>query len=107
MKKIAIVLATAAMFDLGAVVVSSHAAQADHFLKIDGVKSSSQYKSSKATSTYKFYNIPPPACRANGGEVVKNTTGQQACKTTKAIPGAVEFSATIDWGDSSPQNPQK
>jgi len=109
MKKIAIALATAAMFDLGTVVVSSQAAETVHlYLKANGtntagenVAASADHKSGKTTAIFKFFKIDavntPQACMAKGGEVVKNATGQQACKSDKPISGGIEV-LSWSWG---------
>jgi hypothetical protein len=112
MKKIAIALAAAAMFDLGTVVVSSQAAEgADLFLKIDkpassqaaGRPGSVDHKMGKVEAIFKFYKIDavntPRACMAKGGEVVKNAAGQQACKSDMPIPGGIEV-LSWSWGAS-------
>lgn len=93
MKKIAIALATAAVFDLGTVVVSSQAAETVHlYLKANGTNTAGEnvaapaftdHKSGKTTAIFKFLKIDavntPQACMAKGGTVEQHN-GQPACK---------------------------
>lgn len=61
MKKSTLILAAALAFDLGVLVVASHAASADYFLKIEGIQDG------KKVGT--FANAD--ACNSAGGKVVK------------------------------------
>ncbi len=104
MKKIGLIVAAAAMFDLGTVVVSSQASEAiDYHLKIDMVASGRtvggprrlqerqgeqripqvQERESRALAPSRFCKIDkvntPQACMAKGGTVVQHD-GQAACK---------------------------
>ena len=106
MKKIGLIVAAAAMFDLGTVVVASQAAEGvDLFLKLDKPASSrtvggpvfTDHKSGKANTIFKFLKIDsvntPQVCMAKGGTVEKRN-GQQVCKTEEANSALQDVSTT-------------
>ena len=73
MKKLAIVLAAAAAFDLGTVVVPAQAASVDYFLKLDGVKEQGYMK----FKLDQFHT--PQACKSHGGQTIVGAGGQGYC----------------------------
>jgi hypothetical protein len=91
MRKTALLIAGAIAFDLGVVVVSSHAA-ADGFLKLDGIKSdkvtagASGHKAEVALQDFHFVKFDaantPQSCMTDGG---KTTT--QSGVTGCLLPG--------------------
>jgi hypothetical protein len=104
MKKIGIILAAVATFDLGTVVVASQSAETVHlYLKANGTNTAGKnvaapaftdHKIGKVDAIFKFYKIDaantPQACMAKGGAVVTKN-GQQACKSQQPEKGWVEI----------------
>jgi hypothetical protein len=76
MKKIALILAGAALFDLGTIVVASQAASVDAFLKVEGYKLDSMHTAASCTKV---------------GGTVLNKGADKFCQTpakgTTALPG--------------------
>ncbi len=87
MKRVALILMSAAMFDLGAVVATSHASQVDHFLKADGVQDGDFYK-------WKLDAVrTPQACMLEGGVVSKESNGNVCRIPSWKLPGGAASSS--------------
>ncbi len=93
MRKTAIILAGAALFDLGVMVVPAQAA-VDMFLKIDNIDGESRehkYQVPPAGMALNFTKIDSTysvnACRADKGMVVKNNLGQDQCQFPPGAKG--------------------
>lgn len=105
MRKTAFLVAGAIAFDLGVLVVASHAAPLQHYKeqKADGPAASftgcvkgQHFPGCQAeTQNQHFYKIDKvntaESCMDHNGAVVKNSAGLQACQSKQAIPGAIEI----------------
>ncbi len=97
MKRVALILMSAAMFDLAAVVATSHASQVDHFLKADGVQDGSFYKwRLDALRT-------PQACMLEGGVVAKETNGNFCKIPSWKLPGGAASSTQAQTSNAPVQ----
>ena len=116
MRKTAFLIAGAIAFDLGVLVVASHAATGEDFLKGNKANAKATGSGAPANATegagggkvsvqdFHFYKIDKvhtsEACMNNGGTPVTNSAGLHACQSKQPIPGSIEI-LSWSWGGSS------